>query len=183
MSLLYFTDSALSDAVSVTTAAAVFTAEAIERATGKKMKIKWVNDIYNDYGKVAGILTETVSVGKGTAVIVGIGINTGKGDFPRELDGIASSTGELSDGDRADMIDYIAESLLSHAADPTNREYMSGYRERFMLDGTRVELTKAGEPVARGRVKGVTDDGGLIFLRDGETESEVIHTGEVSVRK
>ena len=42
MSLLYFTSSSLSDAVSVTTAAAVFVAEAIERATGRKMNIKWV---------------------------------------------------------------------------------------------------------------------------------------------
>lgn len=182
MSLLYFTESALSDAVSITTAAAVFTAEAIEKATGKKMKIKWVNDIYDEHGKVAGILTETVRAGKDTAVIVGIGINTGAADFPDELNKIASSIGDVGEDGRAEMIDRIANSLLAHAEDPTSREYMVGYRERFMLEGARVDLLRAGETIARGKALGVTDDGGLVFLKDGESQSEIIHTGEVSVR-
>ena len=182
ISLLYFTQSALSDAVSVTTAAAVFTAEAIERATGRKMKIKWVNDVYNDNGKVAGILTETVMSGNETAVIVGIGINTGKDDFPKELQGIASSIGDVDEEGRKDIVRAISCALLDHAKDPLNREYMIGYRERFMLEGKEVDLLRAGEIVARGKVQGVTDDGGLIFLPLGESEPEIIHTGEVSVR-
>lgn len=182
MSLLYFTDSALSDAVSVTTAAAVFTAEAIEVATGKEMKIKWVNDIYNGRGKVAGILTETLSVGDCTAVVVGIGINTGSESFPEELYGIAASIGEVDESGREEIALSIAKSLLSHAENPTSREYMVGYRKRFMLDGAEVDLLRAGEIVARGRVVGVTDDGGLVFIKDGESEPEIIHTGEVSVR-
>ena len=182
MSLLYFTESELSDAVSITTAAAVFAAEAIERAVGKKMKIKWVNDIYNEQGKVAGILTEAVSLGKDTAVIVGIGINTGAANFPEELRKIASSIGDVSEEKRVEMIDYISGALLDHAEDPTSREYMAGYRERFMLEGAQVDLLRAGEIIARGKVLGVSDDGGLLFLRNGESQSEIIHTGEVSVR-
>jgi len=182
MSLLYFTQSTLSDAVSVTTAAAVFTAEAIERATGRKMKIKWVNDIYNDNGKVAGILTETVKVGNSTAVVVGIGINTGKDDFPQELLGIASSIGEIDEEGRRNIVRAISGALLGHAEDPLDRGYMTGYRERFMLEGMEVDLLRAGEIIARGKVKGVTDDGGLIFLASGESEPEIIHSGEVSIR-
>lgn len=182
MSLLYFTDSALSDAVSITTAAAVFTAEAIEASTGERMKIKWVNDIYNERGKVAGILTETVSVGRQTAVVVGIGINTGVEDFPAELCGIAASIGEVDESEREYIALSIARSLLEHAKAPTRREYMTRYRERFMLGGKEVDLLRAGEVVAHGKVLGVTDDGGLIFCSDGEQESEIVHTGEVSVR-
>ena len=182
MSLLYFTGHALADAISITTAAAVYTAEAIERATGKKTKIKWVNDIYNEHGKVAGILTEALTVGNDTAVVVGIGINTGKEDFPAELCGIASSIGEIDDVARESIIHSITGALLAHAANPLSREYMSGYRKRFMLDGSEVDLLRADEIIAHGIVKGVTDDGGLIFLRSGATENEVIHTGEVSVR-
>ncbi len=182
MSLLYFTDSALSDAISVTTAAAVFVARAIEGVTGEPMKIKWVNDIYNGRGKVAGILTETVSVGKDTAVIVGIGINTGKEDFPRELCGIAASIGEIDEGQRESIILSVTDSLLAHAKKPEGREYMTEYRGRFMLIGVEVDLMRAGEIVAHGRVEGVTDDGGLIFLVEGKSESEIIRTGEVSVR-
>ena len=51
-----------------------------------------------------------------------------------------------------------------------------------MLEGAQVDLLKAGEIIARGRALGVTDDGGLVFLKDGESQSEIIHTGEVSVR-
>lgn len=182
MSLLYFTDSPLSDAVNVTTATAVFAAEAIEGVSGKQMKIKWVNDIYNERGKVAGILAETLSVGDATAVIVGIGINTGEDDFPKELQGIAASIGNVDEAAREKIVLTIAESLLSHAENPADRGYMAGYRQRFMLKGVTVDLLRAGEIIARGKVEGVSDDGGLIFLPEGENTPEIIRTGEVSVR-
>ncbi|WP_270296487.1 biotin--[acetyl-CoA-carboxylase] ligase [Eggerthella sinensis] len=44
----------------ITCAAAVAGAQAIEQVTGKTALIKWVNDIYCDERKVAGILTEGV---------------------------------------------------------------------------------------------------------------------------
>ena len=182
MSLLYFTEDSLSDAVSVTTAAAVFTAMAIEKVTGKPMKIKWVNDVYNARGKVSGILTETLSVGDSTAVVVGIGINTGEDSFPPELCGIAASIGEITENQRAEVVDLITDALLAHAKNPQSREYMTEYRKRFMLCGREVELLSAGEVIARGLVEGVSDDGGLIFRRAGSDETETIHTGEVSVR-
>ena len=45
-------------AVHITTIAAVAACEAIERVSGRKAGIKWVNDIYMDGKKVSGILTE-----------------------------------------------------------------------------------------------------------------------------
>ena len=183
MSLLYFTDKALCDAISVTTAAAAFTAQAIETAIGAEMKIKWVNDIYNEHGKVAGILTETVMASGKNAIVVGIGINTGASDFPKELQGIASSIGEIDEVQRQAIIESIVNSLLWHAKDPTNTEYMTEYRQRFMLTDADIELLSMGERVGVGKVLGVSDDGGLIFLGDGEREPRIIRTGEVSVRK
>ncbi len=183
MSLLYFTDKRLGDAVSVTTAAAVFAAKAIERVVRKEMKIKWVNDIYNENGKVAGILTETAVSSEKNAIIVGIGINIGDDEFPDELKGIASSIGEIDEAQRQAIIDDIVEALLAHADDPTDTGYMTEYRKRFMLNGAHVELFCAGECVGEGKVLGVSDDGGLIFIRDGNEDHEIIRTGEVSVRK
>ncbi len=179
MSLLYFTDGALSDAVSVTTMAAVVVARAIEEVTGNPMKIKWVNDIYNSHGKVAGILAESLAVGVRRAVVVGIGINIGEDDFPPELASIASSIGEVDDEQRKEIIHRVARGLL----DGGDSDYMEEYRKRFMLAGERVELFSAGESLGCGKVLGVDDDGGLIFLRDGESDADIIRTGEVSVRK
>ena len=183
MTLLYFTDDALSDAISVTSAAAVIVANAIENAVGAPMMIKWVNDIYDARGKVAGILAESVSLGGVNAMIVGVGINTGSGDFPEELKGIASSIGEIGEGKRKDIILSIANGLLEHSKNCTDRSFMSEYRRKSMLDGETVELFSAGESLGIGVVQGVSDDGGLVVRLDGEDGCRVLRTGEVSVRK
>ena len=182
ISLLYFTDKPLLDAVSVTTAAAAIVAEAIEKATGNDMRIKWVNDIYNERGKVCGILAESLPITIGrVAMVVGIGINVGEDNFPSELKNIASSVGDV-EGKEEELISNVVRGLLLHAADPNDRAYMVGYRERFMLMGETVELFKNGELILSGKVEGVDDDGGLIFVPDGKDDAEIIRSGEISVR-
>ena len=180
MTLLYFADEGLADIVSVTTAAAVATATSIEEITGKVMKIKWVNDIYNEQGKVSGILVEGQPTCVGYAVAVGVGINVGKADFPDEIKNIASSIGEIG-SKRASLIAKVADKLLSFADKGASREYMSEYRARFMLEGKTVNLIRADEVVGCGEVLGVDDDGGLILNVDGK--KEIIRSGEVTVRE
>ena len=182
MSLLYLSDEPMESAVSITTAAAAVVAQAIESVTGRDMKIKWVNDIYDERGKVCGILAETASVGGKLAVIVGIGINTGTPDFPEELKGIASSIGEL-DGQENLLIAKITDGLLACAENTKDRSYMQAYRERFMLAGKAVDLLHCGERTGGGRVVGVDDNGGLLILPDGQDCVTVIQSGEISVRE
>ncbi|MBE6684264.1 MAG: biotin--[acetyl-CoA-carboxylase] ligase [Ruminococcaceae bacterium] len=182
MTLVYVTEKPLIDAVSITTAAAAMVAEAIESVSEAPMKIKWVNDIYNDYGKVAGILAETVSMEDRLAVIVGIGINTGIPEFPEEIQDIASSIGEL-DGKEGLLIAKITDGLLRYAETHKDRSYMNAYRERFMLAGKNVDLIKGGERTGGGSVVGVDDNGGLLLLPDGQAEVMTVQSGEVSVRE
>ena len=182
MSLLYFTDKPLSDAVSITTVAASVVAVEIERVTGKDMKIKWVNDIYNERGKVCGILVESVPVSQNlVGVIVGIGINVGEENFPEELKGIAASIGDIS-GKEERLIAKITHRLLNHAKAPEGREYMTEYRKRLMMVGERVNLLSCGEIIDEGTVTGVDDGGGLLFLPDGKDQITVVRSGEISVR-
>ena len=185
MSLLYFTEKPLSDAVSVTTAAAVIVAEEIEATSRKEMLIKWVNDVYNKDGKVCGILAETLPVSVGDknyfAMIVGIGINVGEIDFPEELRGIASSIGEVGDGDNV-IVANIVKRLVAHSLSPDLSGYIESYRKRSMLQGKRVVLLQNGEAKGYGTVKGIDDDGGLILLPDGEEATVTVRSGEVSVR-
>lgn len=183
MSLLYFTEETARDAVSVTSAAAVIVAKAIEDATCSPMKIKWVNDIYSAHGKVAGILAESVCLDGVTAMVVGVGINVGDIEFPNELCGIAASIGEISDEKKAHLVDSIVMGLLTHAENCRDNSFMDEYRKRSMLDGEFVELFCAGESAGRGRVIGIDDNGGLVMIFDGESEPTVVRTGEVSVRK
>ena len=179
LSVLTFTDGALSDAVGITTRAAVIVSRAIEEGTGNPMKIKWVNDIYNHKGKVAGILAESVSVCGRTAVIVGVGINIGDDDFQGELASVASSIGQIDECGREELIESVVNGLIYGY----ELDYMREYRKRFMLQDERVELFSAGESMGCGTVLGVDDSGGLIFLADGEQNARIIRTGEVSVRK
>ncbi len=178
MTLLYFADG-ISNAVGVTTHAAVAVATSIEEICGKKMRIKWVNDIFDEYGKVSGILVEGQPANVGYAVAVGVGINIGGNDFPDEIRGIASSIGEF-DVEKAKLISLIVTKLLTHAKNPDDKSYMSEYRDRFMLDGKDVVLSMADGGERFGRVVGVTDGGGLII--DTDCGREVIVSGSVSVR-
>lgn len=180
MTLLYFTEESLGDIVSVTTSAAVAVALSIEAVTGEKVRIKWVNDIYNDLGKVSGILVETKAVELGYAVAVGVGINIGKADFPEELRSVAASIGDIC-GREEELVANVCDRLLTFAAMPRDRGYMKEYRERFMLEGKYVSVISVdGDERLCGRVMGVTDDGGLVVETDGGTET--VRSGSLSVR-
>ena len=83
-----------SDALLITTCAAVACARALEKISGKTAQIKWVNDIYIDERKVCGILTEASFVqGKIDFAVLGIGINlyTPDNGFPADIKDKAGS--------------------------------------------------------------------------------------------
>jgi BirA family biotin operon repressor/biotin-[acetyl-CoA-carboxylase] ligase len=182
MTLLYFTRDELCDAVTVTTATAVSAACAIERATGREVGIKWVNDIYNEQGKVAGILVETASSMHGHAIAVGIGINVGECEFPPELLGIAATVGELDDEARAMMVCDICRGVLACARDHKDRGYMEYYRRAFILQDKLVDVFVDGEHELRGTVTGVSDDGALLIKPQGKDETVSLSSGNITVR-
>ena len=172
----------MADTTEITTAAAAIVAAEIERVTDREMKIKWVNDIYNERGKVCGILVESLPMPRGGyAVIVGIGINIGEENFPEELRGIAASIGDIG-GKEERLVAGIVHGLLGHASKPEDRGYMTEYRKRLMMVGKRVDLLSCGEIVDEGTVLGVDDDGGLLFLPDGKNSPTVVRSGEISLR-
>ena len=79
-----------SDAGLITVSAAVALARACDRFLPEgaaPTKIKWVNDLYRDGRKIAGILAEAVSRGNESRVILGVGLNLTlpEGGFPAEL--------------------------------------------------------------------------------------------------
>ena len=94
--LLRPADLSAQDASRLTTAAAVAACEAIEAVSGKEALIKWVNDIFVNEKKAAGILTEasfSVENGLPEYAVLGIGINALEpdGGFPDEIRDIAGA--------------------------------------------------------------------------------------------
>ncbi|MED5293298.1 MAG: biotin--[acetyl-CoA-carboxylase] ligase [Actinomycetota bacterium] len=114
-----------SNASLVTSALAVSARAAVDEMTNIKLEVKWPNDLVVDspnpvlvdgdpgYRKVAGILTETlIQQNAIEALVVGIGLNTGWGQVPPELELVATSLDVLA-GVTVDRT-QLALTLLEH---------------------------------------------------------------------
>ena len=198
MSLLLRPELKAKDSLLITTAAAVATAEAIERVTGVATKIKWVNDIYCRDRKVVGILTEGgLKAGSDqlSYAVLGIGINLWEPSegFPEEIVKIAGSV--LTESFLPDTIEkeklrcQLAAEILNQFMKIYPRlkekEFMNAYRKRSLLIGKEVRLMQADHAadldLPTVKVLNVGDDAQLIVqMPDGSLKE--ISSGEVSVK-
>ena len=192
----------------VTPAAGVAVCRTIEKLSGRKALIKWVNDVYLDGKKVCGILTEgTLSPeGRIDALIVGIGVNVREpaDGFPPELRDIVTAilpASETAGAENADMENttwgaaLTTDSFLSELlvqlqivfnADSTD-ETIGEYQQRSLVVGKRVTVL-AGNESYPADVLEVTKKCHLIVRPvdgNGETassETKELLSGEVSLK-
>lgn len=85
----------------LTLMAAVVVFETLRELYALEPDIKWANDVLVGGKKISGILAEMTETEKGTAVILGIGINFTSENFPPEIAQIATSI-EAETGHAAD---------------------------------------------------------------------------------
>ena len=97
MSLLFSPSEQGESFMRLTSVAAVALRRAIADVFSLSTDIKWVNDIYLDGKKVAGILCESFEREGEKRVVIGIGVNLSTKDFPKELENIAGSLGDSAD--------------------------------------------------------------------------------------
>ena len=164
----------------VTCLAAVAAARAIESLCDLWVEIKWVNDLYLNDRKVAGILAEGVLDPGGalTAVVLGIGINL-TGTLPEELATIATTL-------EAEGVALSREDLAAAFLNEWERvqtapveEGMSEYRKRSLIIEREVTVVQ-GKDTYPATAIGITPEGHLrVRTADGERE---LSSGEVSVR-
>ena len=170
----------VSPADAVTCRAAVAAARAIESLCGAKIDLKWVNDLYLNGRKVAGILAEGVFSPDGTlaAVVLGIGINVGETDFPADLQSIATSLGnEDFRLAREDVAAAFLNALHTALADPTA---MDEYRRRNLVPGREVIVLRGGETYTA-TAEAISDEG-YLTVRTADGRVHTLSSGEVSVR-
>ena len=177
-SILHTLNAPLYDAVAITSAASVAVMRAIRTLAGIQTDIKWVNDLYYNGRKVCGILTEAISIGESTHVIVGIGINLDTTDFPEELAAIAGSLNTRID--TANLIAEIYRQITLYLKDSSNREWLEDYRKHSMVLGKRVSWGNA-ESMQTGVAESIDEDGALI-IEDESGNLIRLHTGEISIR-
>ena len=160
---------------------------AVEKVSGIRPGIKWINDLVIETKKLGGILTEmSLDNGMVEFAVVGIGINClqTEGDFPPQIAEIATSLSlaagkkilpEVLAGSMVEALWSMSQILLEE-----KRGIMAAYRESCITIGRDVQVIR-GDSVRPGKAVDLDDDGGLLVeFPDGTLQS--VASGEVSVR-
>lgn len=166
----------------ITAMAAVRAARAIRDTVGVEVGIKWVNDLYINGKKLAGILTEGVfgEDGKLTYYIIGMGINVYKIEDFSEILPIATSIEDVL-GERVNINQLTASLILALASNIDSRECLREYRERSVVKGRRLTVVGEGDAYSARAIE-ILDDYSLLVERESDGERVRIFTGEVSVK-
>lgn len=172
----------------LTCAVAVAVHQAIERTTGIRVQIKWVNDLLWQDRKLAGILTK-LSIDPKTGLvdwaIVGIGINCTPAAFPPELEGIVTSLSHIGNApmNRESLAAELIRRISAMAADlfTQRKAVMAYYRQNCAFIGEKVWLIH-GDARTGARVLDVDDWGGLVVQGDDD-RTWTVNSGEISLRR
>lgn len=186
MSIILKPNLNIADSVLITTATAVAVCLAIDKFTDFESKIKWVNDIFINDKKVCGILTEAVTdIESGTinSVIVGIGVNVKTEFFPTEIKEVAGSIFNSNEDTfvRNQLAAEIINNVLLICNKLEDRSFLDVYKERSMIIGERIRYLKNNQWF-EGYAEDIDEFGGLVVFHD-DGHKEILHSGEISVRK
>ncbi len=183
MSLLFYPDLSPELCTLITPLCAVAVCEAIEKVTGIKADIKWVNDIYLGGKKVAGILTEGAFSPKGADyIIVGIGINLAapEGGFPDGIREIAGSLDCDSPVIRDRLIAETVNCFTERFSGIRDKEFISAYRDRLFFLGK--EITVLSSEGSCKAVAADVDDMCRLIVKTDSGERKILDSGEISVK-
>ena len=163
----------------ITVDTAVCVARVLEKITGKKALIKWVNDIYIKGRKGCGILA-----GRGEGkMVLGIGRNVfaPKDGFPEDIKDRAGALFEAKGR-------YIKEKVITELLNefyniymnPVREELLEEYKSRSMVMGKNILILRnGGEEEAL--ALDINDDYSLMVKKEnGEIEN--LSTGDVSIK-
>lgn len=186
MSIILRPNTQASDAVRVTTAAAVAICRAIYNLTNYEPQIKWVNDIFIGEKKISGILTEAVTdfeSGTVESVIVGIGINFKTQDFP---DGIKEVAGSIfsensTELTRNQLVAEVINQFLDIYQNLNDRKYLDEYKARSFIVGKQIEYFKDNKWFTGTAIE--IDNNGALIIQDQSKNIITLRSGEVSIRR
>ena len=163
-------------------------ADTLSRYCPGEVSIKWPNDILISNRKVAGILTElSAERNRINHVVVGIGINVNQkaGEFPSELQDLATSIRRATKKciDRAELLrDFLFRFEIEytkyhkHGLAPSRKRL----RNYSALLGHQVKLLSSSQTL-EGKAIDIDADGALVLECNGQRTR--ISAGEVSVVK
>ena len=128
-------------------------ARALDRFAAEPIRVKWPNDLFIEYGKLAGILVEARWRERSLEwVAIGLGINV------RSPDGVQGSAWLEPDTNRIDVLTELIPGVRAAVAEtgPLRKSEMEEFAARDLARGRRCVAP------ALGRVAGITPDGELL---------------------
>jgi len=141
----------------------------ILRKIGLSAKIKWPNDIYINDHKIAGILIEnTISAGKISNSIIGIGMNVNQMDF----DDIIATSIKKEKGEYypiESVVLFLIDELnrnWDNAKFPENENLKNQYLENLYLKNIEACFEDV-EGQFFGEINGISDEGLLLVTKKG----------------
>lgn len=194
MSFILRPELPVNEVQTVTLAASVSVAQALEKLTGVKPGIKWPNDIILESKKVCGILTEMNSeVDRVNYIIVGIGINfsQNEADFSAEISNTAVSLSMLMQKFGVKYKNIARNDIIKEVLSTFDEYYkimrtsdkgriISDWRKYSVTLGSRLRV-HAGNGEYCGKALDINCDGALIIKADDGSIKNV-SSGEVSIR-
>ncbi len=182
ISFLFYPKATAEKATAITAYAAVILSRVVKSLAGIEPKIKWVNDLYLDERKLAGILTEgeISQDGSLTYAVCGIGINLSKKAIPAELSSVATSVEEATGISLDPMLvaARITDAFISDADDFLSPRFFEEYKRLSLTLGR--DVTVCSEPSYDGVASDILPDYSLLVATDSGIRR--VFTGEVSIR-
>lgn len=174
---------------------AIAVCRALSRAGLKGHGIKWPNDILVDNKKLAGILVELQSAGRGPAVaVIGVGLNVRMpSEAPGDIEGaidrpwtdLASQLGPENGGiSRNELVVLLLEELLTglELFETMGFEaFRTSWQSLDLLNTREIQLEQKGQNSA-GVARGV-DKNGSLLLETPDSGVVAYYSGEVSIHR
>lgn len=175
------------DVSMLTICAAVALKEAVEKDVDGKLGIKWVNDLYLNNKKIAGILTECemeLETRSFKHAIVGIGLNVLTESFPDDLKDIASSIylEEKKKINRNILISKLLDSLYLNLEllHKDSNKIVEKYNKTLLFMDEVVKVRSFNREFLA-KVLRINEKGNLIVLEDNKELT--ISSGEIVLRE
>lgn len=125
------------------------------------LKIKWVNDLYYQDHKIAGILTELLKNG----LVIGLGLNLSTSVFPAQ---IKDRVGSLNSKNisRCELLKALVAAFIQASQNYSSGEFLTEYRGLSYLTGKKISLS-LGKQNFTGYVMTIDDAGRLVVNSHG----------------
>lgn len=165
----------------ITCVVASIVSTSIEKQIKRLVDIKWVNDIYINNFKVAGILVESkinFNTNQFEYLIIGIGINLYNQEFDEELSKIASNIEKETNIkiSKEQLIEDVLFELSNYLKDYNSEDYMSQYISRSFIIGKKIKLQTSFD-VIECTVEDINYNGELIINHNNTIKT--INSAEV----